>query len=102
MSNDCRTIQQIFDAVIAGGCYAESQEYALNSAYMCTALTFAFQKNIISYEEMVEARKAISEYLGHTSNSLWVALYENLLPCSFSHRLAIYRNWAARPELVSE
>lgn len=85
-----RSVQEIFDVVIGEGFYTK------HSYWMCPSLRSAFVEGVISRKEMVKARREIEIYLG-PHYTLESRLYFHDLPCKFSDRLAIYRDWANRP-----
>jgi len=87
-----RSVQEIFDAVIDSGFYTERRNW------MCHSLCDARFVGVISKKEERIARRAIREYLGEYT-LLEGMLYDHNLPCGFSDRLAIYRDWASRPSL---
>lgn len=88
-----KTIQGIFDAVIDRGFYDSKA-----TTFMCWALDDALNLNVITKVEHHIATNEIQNYLNG-----WVTLQSALqrydLPHSFPDRLAIYRNWANRPQL---
>ena len=87
-----RSVQEIFDAVIDAGFYTERTEW------MCFSLRGAYFNGVISVKEMEIAECEIDEYLGGYA-LLETKLGCSALPCEFPDRLAIYRNWASRPNL---
>ena len=85
-------VQDVFNRVIDAGFYSESGEW------MCHSLELARRCGVISKEEKEIARREIRAYLG-SFTILESKLYYYNLPHEFSDRLAIYRNWASRPNL---
>lgn len=86
-------VQAVFDKVIAAGIYDEnSKAFAL----MCLALSYAYDKKVITLDEMLLAKKEINSYL-MPFGSLAGMLAFNKRPWDFESRLAIYKDWANRP-----
>jgi len=90
-----KTTQEIFDLVIDQGFYTTE-----TSMYMCWALDKALRLGDITKEEHCIATKEIEDYLDGWF-TFQTALRESGLPRSFQNRLAIYRNWANRPQLIT-
>lgn len=105
---DIRPIQEIFDAVIDSGIYAKDNRYSPSCStledrrdYMCGALAVASAHGVISDDERLFAKHKIDLYLAISGRSyLKQALEYYNLPSEFSDRLAIYRNWANRPNFT--
>ena len=88
-----RTTQEIFDVVIDEGFYGRD-EYG----FMCNALKRAYTVGSITPTECTDALIDIAKYL-NAYPTLESLLVKSELPCAFPDRLAIYRNWANRPQL---
>lgn len=110
MSYNEKVVQQIFNAVIAAGYYSEHEVYDAGeiSAYgpgdkrdfMCGALRIALHFGVISAGKYVLAKKAVSLYMDQSDRAyLESALKEAGMPSSFEYRLALYKDWANRPNL---
>lgn len=91
-----RTTQEIFDVVIDEGIYGRT-----TSRFMCTALNEALWIGAITEDEHDIARKDVEDYLDGWF-TLGAAVGMSGLPSSFSDILAIYRNWANRPQLMGK
>ena len=85
-------VQNVFDKVIQAGIYKE--EYSL----MCNALRRASVTALITPEEFHFARSEIQNYLG-AFGSLGGFLNFKGRPHEFADRLAIYKDWANKPNL---
>ena len=85
-------VQEVFDKVIEAKYYSEFNGVPL----MCHALKNAARDGVISLEEFVEANKEIRNYLGGFG-SLGGLLDNKNQPWEYSARLAIYQNWANKP-----
>lgn len=97
-----RTIQQIFDAVIAAGNYHRVYVGCFSSEYMCNALDNGVKRGTITDKEHDKAMAAIKRYMGKylgigTGRSLVYGLAIKGVPFTFDARLKIYQNWAKRP-----
>lgn len=88
-----KTIQKIFDTVIDRGFYASKA-----TIFMCWALDEALYRDVITKVEHHIAINEIQNYLNGWA-TLQSALQRHDLPHSFPDRLAIYKNWANRPQL---
>lgn len=114
--NQTRPIQEIFNIVIESGCYGEHEYYKpvnddnLQSDdcywsedvrdFMCGALSVARHRGLISYMEADQAKTEIQKYLKPINRAyLSSALKDTGLPHDFNARLAIYKDWANRPDL---
>ena len=93
-----RTIQEIFDAVIDGGYYANEFTPEEVSGHMCVALTYANAADRITEAERHLALDEIQEYL-QGAIFLSTVLSIRDLPYEHEDRLAIYRDWVNRPQL---
>lgn len=111
-----RTLQEVFDAVIATGVYSGDAGYALvghNQTYkcefMCNCLKRALQGDVITKAEYNRNMDSIEAYIiklggEGTGCVLHTALSKaELVPIqshdeSFSTMLNIYTNWAKRPQ----
>lgn len=89
-----RSIQQVFDTVIAHDLYNEHTEY------MCIALDNAYSSDVISYDERIAATEAINEYIQGSTTLRFALLKDYDVITDFPERLAIYRNWEGRPKLA--
>ncbi len=85
-------VQDVFDKVIAGSYYSESNGVVL----MCHALKDAAQDGVITAEEFILATKEIRSYLGGFG-SLGGLLDFKGGPWHFAARLYIYQDWARKP-----
>ena len=85
-------LQAIFDLVIEKGYYSGEKD----GNFMCIALSKAYYCGVITRNEMVLAKENIEDYLGFHS-SLEEYLRSRLLPHTPTARMAIYKNWSARP-----
>lgn len=94
-----RTLQNIFDTVIAHKLYYDSL-----GIYMCSSLESAKKKHLISEEEYKYARKSIRIYLSYLfkrkvsegSNTLAEAKWYSGIKTKKSN-LDIYKDWKNRP-----
>lgn len=94
-----RTIQEIFNAVIDEGFYSNEFIESKSSRWMCEAIHYAYVAELLTMEERRLALEEIKEYIqGYTF--LGSALSISNLPYKYEDRLAIYRNWANRPQLT--
>lgn len=96
-----RNIQEIFDVVIDRGFYSNVPIYNWASWYMCEAVYFAQVTGHITGAERRMAVDAINEYL-QAYVFLRAALSCSDLPCGYEDRLAIYKDWANRPQLTHD
>lgn len=100
------TVQQTFNTVIAHDYYGDL-DYS-GSNYMCNALKAACRDGVICYSDFRQARAAINEYIleldphgDAAGTTLSYCLQVSSLPCNFSDRLAIYKDWENRPRRKS-
>lgn len=111
-----RTLQEVFDAVIATGVYSGDVGYALvghNQTYkcefMCNCLKRALQGGVITKAEYKRNMDSIEAYIikvgGEGTGCVLHAELRKaeLVPIqshaeSFSTMLGIYNNWAKRPQ----
>lgn len=117
--NQTRPIQEIFDIVIESGCYGEHEYYKpindddLQSDdcywsedvrdFMCGALSVAYYRELISSMEMDQTKSEIQKYLRSANRAyLSSALRRAGLPHDFNAKLAIYKDWANRPNLSNQ
>lgn len=100
-----RSIQEIFNTVIAAGYYGE-RGGKMCSPFMCIALRLASMDLTLSEDEYSFATEEIEGYLGQLqkrrqetphSNSLRAELGAANLPSSDEDCLATYKDWANRP-----
>jgi hypothetical protein len=100
-----RNVQQIFNKVIKSGIYKDTDfegadSEGASSRYMCLALSRAKFVGVITKEDCDKASFAIDSYLRPASFvTLRGVLSYMDLPCDFSARLAIYKDWKNRPTL---
>lgn len=87
-----RTVQEIFNVVIKNNLYSIES----GNVHMCVALYDASVYNIISTEDYYKAKESIKNYLGSIAFLSTKLEYLNR-PSDFEARLAIYKNWKARP-----
>lgn len=87
-----RITQRAFDKVLSQGLYGKSN-------FMCFIL--ARTNNALTNTECRVATKSIKRYLGH-HKMLAAALRDNDLPFTYKDRLAIYRDWKNRPDIVKK
>lgn len=100
-----RTVQEIFNVVIAEGYYGEFPFYTDNpfmTGFMCFALDRAYQESLITFNERDLAKREISRYLkalwgGIGGSNLKRCLVKRGLPSTSKARLAIYKDWKNRP-----
>jgi len=102
-------IQATFNRVIAAGLYQPRYSSTGASEFMCNALDNAEHREVITPKACATAKQAIGEYLlplqvplsggGYELPTLDMALSTSSLPYDFESRLAIYKNWKARPAL---
>jgi hypothetical protein len=102
-----RTVQQLFNAVIAEGFYSADYRRFDDpfppSEWMCCAVTSAVKAKCITEAEAGKLARAINQYLYSMYNAagtLATALRRNDLPADFNARLTIYRDWDNRPRKV--
>ena len=93
--NEPRDIQTIFNVAIESGHYNEH-----GTDWMCGALKQCTREGFITHLEYDIACEDIYKYLDTTDCAfLETALRESRLPSKFKDRLAIYKDWANKPEL---
>lgn len=97
-----RTVQQIFDAVIAAGHYTETYVPSVSSEFMCLAINNAEYSGTITEAEERKALRSIEQYVyvvlgAGRGSTLLGALLNNGELTEFKDRVAIYQNWAKRP-----
>jgi hypothetical protein len=85
-------VQDVFNKVIDSKYYSEYNGVVL----MCHALKNAAREGAITAEEFILATKEIRTYLGGFG-SLGGLLDNKNQPWHFTARLAIYENWANKP-----
>ena len=111
-----RTLQEVFDAVIATGVYSGDVGYALvghqktyKCEFMCNCLKRAMQGDVITKAEYKRNMDSIEAYIIKVGgNGTDGVLHTELLKAelvpdmsheeSFSTMLSIYTNWAKRPQ----
>lgn len=111
-----RTLQEVFDAVIATGVYSGDVGYALvghNQTYkcefMCNCLKRALQGDVITKAEYKRNMASIEAYIiklggKGTGGVLHIELLKAGLVTTIEHHeafsimLNIYTNWAKRPQ----
>ena len=94
-----RTIQQIFDVLIARGHYKEGQHSYWHSPYMCNAARRGYDHGTITKAERDKVIRIIGIYIGDYSTLYTAQVYHQVQDRDFAARLKIYLNWAKRPKL---
>ena len=89
-------VQKIFNKVIEARFYGFSLNGFYSSRFMCCALENAADAGVISFKECDIGKFVIQQYLG-SYPSLKNFLDARKLPAALENRLAIYKNWRARP-----
>ena len=101
-----RTLQQIFDLMIETGCYNRYRDLQNNdqSSFMCLAIKL-HGSNMLTDAEIKKALDAIDNYI-YTAlerDSVQCTLYSALqirgYKCDDDALMAVYQNWAKRPNL---
>lgn len=97
-----RTVQEVFNVVIA------KDIYPINEHYMCVALEQAVTDHFITVAECSSAKLEITNYLAELSqgepfrpSSLYTAFERLGLERAPRDLLTIYQDWANRPRLAS-
>lgn len=85
-------VQEIFNKVIAAGCYRRH-------GFMCNALELAAENDVIALDEFRYAMQRIKWYLGDLTLPLLSCLECSDLPSTWDDCLAVFKDWANRPEL---
>lgn len=100
-----RSIQEVFDIVIANNFYRHKRMKNVNNEnvsepFMCFALELAHYYGYITSEELVRNQNAIDRYLGNPSMPLTAMLQHNGFPHKPVDTLAVYLDWANKPRLL--
>lgn len=104
-----KTLQQIFDLMIEKGCYNRSryrdiESFFDQSRFMCLAINY-HGRYMLTDAEVKKALNAIDNYLYTVleRDSEHCTLYAALQMCGYKHDddalMAVYQNWAKRPNL---
>lgn len=102
-------MQKILNIVIAHGCYGPDNHTQFSESrwsnqvrnYMCGALYVALNRELITRDQCIFATNEIKEYLNDSNSFLYNALEICGLPNDHKSMLAIYKDWANRPSLVT-
>lgn len=96
-----KSVQDIFDIVIANELYVPETDQGKTSRFMCHALRRAAENGLIEWEDVDMATDAINGYIRHILESdccaLETALKNSNLPHTFKDCMDIYTAWAMKP-----
>lgn len=96
-----KSVQDIFDIIIANDMYAHETSQHSHYKYMCNSLYYAVKKGLITHAEYSKATAAIQDYFKNTlevnCSTMAEALRESRLPHTFADRMDIYTAWVMKP-----
>ena len=92
-----QSVQETFNKMFDLGFYPQVKGKLSSTNYMTVALKTAYLQDVITKEEGVEAVNSISKYVG-AGSTLFIFLSENEYPSAISDQIAIYKDWANRPQ----
>lgn len=96
-----KSVQDIFDIVIANELYVPKTDQGKTSRFMCHALNRAAENGLIEWEDVNKAKDAIEYYmrciLESDCSALETALKDSNLPHTFKDCMEIYTAWAMKP-----